>query len=323
MRIASVLLLAGVCVVARPAGAAPVTDPRQLSLEQRALVERLANEGATLFAQGDFASALLRFEEAEKTIRIPTITLERGRSLERLGRWVDASSAYEQAASHELAAAAPLQHKIAQQEAQKALAEIAPRIPKLTVKVKDGRKAEVLVDGRLVGAVSPDPILIDPGSHVVEVKGARGESARKEVQMAVGATTAIELSLLTLEEQELLRRGASEDGPSVFAISAYAGFALSGACLVVGIGTGVPALSLKSDLEERCADGRCEEEAWPDVDEYDALRWTSGVMLIGGALIGGGAVAALLLDPEAQPKKTASVSPLLGPGFVGLRGVFP
>jgi hypothetical protein len=301
--------------------AAPVTDPRELSPDQKAAVGRLANEGATLFQQGDFASALQKFELAEEIVRIPTITLERGRSLERLGRWVDASTAYEAAATAEVLANASYQHSIARQDAAKALADIAPKIPKLKVTVKDAKAAEIFVDGRSMGAPKSDPLLVDPGKHVIEARGAAGAHASKTVDLATGANETVELELVGLVGQP-----KADNGPSLFSILGWSAVGTGGALLVVSLGTGVSAIMAESDLSERCPASRCTEDVWSDVDRYDGLRWTAGVTLFAGAIIAGGGVALVLLDPasgDAPARKQGSIAPLIGPGFAGVQGSFP
>jgi hypothetical protein len=302
--------------------ATPVTDPRVLSPDQKAAVERLANEGATLFQQGDFASALKKFELAEEIVRIPTITLERGRSLERLGRWVDASTAYEAAATAEVLATASFQHSIARQDAAKALADIAPRIPKLKVTVKNAKTAEIFVDGRSMGAPKSDPLLVDPGKHVLEARGAAGAHATKTVDLTAGASETVELELVSTRDPG----SQAGSGPTLSSVLGWTAVGTGGALLVVSLGTGISAIMAQSDLAARCPGNRCTEEAWSDVDRYDALRWTAGVSLFAGAIIAGGGVALVLLDPESASEpatKQASVEPLLGPGFVGVRGSFP
>lgn len=302
--------------------AAPVTDPRELAPDQKAAVERLANEGATLFQQGDFASALKKFELAEEIVRIPTITLERGRSLERLGRWVDASTAYEAAATAVVLPNASFQHSIARQDAAKALAEIAPKIPKLKVTVKDAARAEIFVDGRSMGPPKSDPLLVDPGKHVIEARGAAGSQASKTVDLATGANETVELQLVSLADQG----PKQESGPSLFSILGWTAVGTGGALLVVSLGTGVSAIMAESDLSARCPESRCTDEAWSDVDRYDALRWTAGISLFAGAIIAGGGVALVLFDPDTGdgPKtKQGSIEPVLAPGFAGVRGSFP
>lgn len=300
--------------------AAPVKDPRELSQEQKAAVERLANEGATLFQQGDFASALKKFELAEEVVRIPTITLERGRSLERLGRWVEASTTYEAAATAEILPNASFQHAIARQDAAKALAEIAPKIPKLKITVKNAKTAEIFVDGRSMGPLKSDPLLVDPGKHVVEARGAGGATATQSVDLSVGASESLELTLKVPVDPNA---ADSSGSPSVMSILGWTGVGTGGALLIVSLGTGVSAIMAKSDLEARCPAGRCTEETWSDVDRYDALRWTAGISLFAGVAFAGAGVALVLLDPGDTSENHASIEPFIAPGFAGVRGSFP
>lgn len=308
--IRSVAFLAWILLSATSASAAPTNDPATLPADVRDKVRALADQGMRLYDDKDYTSALSKFEQAEEFVLIPTITLQRGRCLERLGRWVEARDAYELAAEMELPASAKWQHQSAQREAASELSALDPKIPRVTLVVKNG-DGEVWIDGRSRGKVTSDPVLIDPGKHVVEVRAADLRVARSSVDLTSNQAITLEL---TLESQ-------SGAGPGPFQLLGWIGVGLGGASLVVTIGTGVAAIQARDDLESRCPNGRCPPDASADVDRYDGLRWSSGVFLFAGLAFAGGGVAALLLDPTHKPSGAAR--PILGPGFAGLEVTLP
>ncbi|MFO0551122.1 MAG: hypothetical protein U0271_22215 [Polyangiaceae bacterium] len=292
------------------ANAAPTNDPATLPTDVRDKVRALADEGMRLYEDKDYTSALSKFEQAEEFVLIPTITLQRGRCLERLGRWVEARDAYQLAAEMDLPASAKWQHQSAQREAASEQSALEPKIPRVSLVVKNG-DGDLLVDGRPRGKVTTEPVLIDPGKHVVEVRAADLRVARSTVDLTSGQSITLEL---TLESQ-------SGAGPGPFQLLGWIGVGLGGASLIVTIGTGVAAIQARDDLEGRCPGGRCPPDASADVDRYDGLRWSSGVFLFAGLAFAGGGVAALFLDPTHKPSGAAR--PILGPGFAGLEVTLP
>jgi hypothetical protein len=104
-------------------------------------------------------------------------------------------------------------------------------------------------------------------------------------------------------------------------------FGVGGAGLAVGAVTGVMALSIKSDLNESCPSGKCspssaEEEARfeDDVSQYHTLGTISGIGFgigLAGAATG---VVLLLTTPKAESAPSARITPVIGPGYVGIRG---
>jgi hypothetical protein len=105
-------------------------------------------------------------------------------------------------------------------------------------------------------------------------------------------------------------------------------FGIGGAGLAVGAVTGVMALGKHSDLSDACPSGTCspqtpEEEARfeNDVSEYHTLGTISGIgFAVGAAGIGTGIVLLLTSQDSESPKTSARFTPLIGPGFVGIRG---
>jgi len=103
---------------------------------------------------------------------------------------------------------------------------------------------------------------------------------------------------------------------------------VGGAGLAVGAVTGIMALGVRSDLSEACPSGTChpdnEDEAArmeDDLSEYHTLGTISGIGFgvgLAGAVTG---VVLLFTAPDVISTENAgSVTPVIGPGFVGIRG---
>jgi hypothetical protein len=101
---------------------------------------------------------------------------------------------------------------------------------------------------------------------------------------------------------------------------------VGGAGLAVGVVTGVMALGVRSDLSDSCPDGTChpqseDEEARmeDDLSEYHTLGTISGIGF-GVGLAGAVTGAVLLFVVPNSATSTSNVTPVIGPGFVGIRG---
>ena len=103
------------------------------------------------------------------------------------------------------------------------------------------------------------------------------------------------------------------------------GFALGGAGLIVGIATGAAALSQTSTLEEECGGTTCPTSRQAEHDSINTLANVSNVAFILGAIGAGVGLTALVLDmqsDDAGDDAPVALQPILGPGFVGLKGSF-
>jgi len=291
------------------------SDPRQLAATQKQEALRLADEGMRLYDNGDFAGARERFERAEAIIELPTFTLQKGRSLERLGQWNEALKAYRRVAARELPKDAPFQHHGARKDAERSVELLAPKVPRMTIFLPAGKTAEIFVDGRSAGTASSEPMLVDPGEHVIEARSTNGEIARKSVVARVSESLAVELN------PQLPGAAAPPDSgaTSIFVILGYVGIGLSGVSLAVTLGTGITAINLRSELDDACPERRCAPDRSGDVDTYDALRWSAGTFLFAGAAFAGAGIISLLLDPERPTSGKVQASVGLGTATVTVK----
>jgi hypothetical protein len=149
----------------------------------------LANEAKSDFDAGKFEEAGSKFQRAYEIAKVPTLAVWAARALVKRGKMVAASELYRQAAllaPNDLWVGNTQQQ--AQADAERELAELQPRIPKLRIRV-DGAAAndiELTVDGaRIATALLGIDLPTDPGKrHVVGKRGA--EVVEQTVDLAEG-----------------------------------------------------------------------------------------------------------------------------------------
>lgn len=296
-------------LVASREAAAQEVPAEEATYEQKLEAAKLADEGLVLYQKGDFAGAVVKFEAAESKVRAPTIMLQHGRALERLGRWVEAVAKYRAVAEAVIKPTTPWQQRNAKVEGANELDRLGPRLPKIRLLVTPAGAAPALkVDGRDFEIPLTGDFPLDPGEHVVEARRPDGSEARRSITAQADKTSTVELALALPRAPA----PAEEPGMHPIALAGWIGVGVSGLCLLVAAGTGIPAVALKGDLTDSCPDGRCAPAQHGDVSTYDALRWTSGITLVSGAVIAGGAVAAIMLAPK--PGKTESAVPTVSVG---------
>ena len=137
----------------------------------RAAARTLVNDGADFFKQGRFEEARRKFMDAYEVVKVPTVAVWAAQAHEKLGKLVAASELCESALllqPNDLWVGNAQQQ--AQEQAQKALKVLRPRIPtlKITLVGATASETEVTVDNvkvpsALVSLARP----VDPGSHSV------------------------------------------------------------------------------------------------------------------------------------------------------------
>lgn len=106
------------------------------SEESRATARAIGEEGLSYFDQGMYIDALDRFERADAIIHAPTLGLMAARSLEKLGRFVEASERYLQVTRMEIDAKSSDIWKQAIVSAGKEREALQPRIPSIEIVVE-------------------------------------------------------------------------------------------------------------------------------------------------------------------------------------------
>ncbi|MCK6587329.1 MAG: hypothetical protein L6Q76_07065 [Polyangiaceae bacterium] len=326
--------------------------------QTRAAARAIGEEGLTLYDQGKFVDALDRFERADDLIKAPTLGLMAARSLERLGRLVEASDRYQQVSGMQVGADASEAFKQAQAAAAKEREALLPKIPSVDVSVTGPGAEQVnalMLDGRRVppektGTARPisAKIPVDPGDHRLEAKASTGE-AFERFTVSEGGTERVVLTLTGSPNKLLLPPGkggaadpASGQGDQRSSqpperrgetqkTLGWVSIGVGAAGVAVGVITG----SIAADKHASFTDPPCDDDAktcppefQDDIDSYNTLRPVSTVgFVVGGVGLATGAVLLLTLPRggarySTQAKSSVTVTPFIGPASAGLRGTF-
>jgi hypothetical protein len=300
----------------------------------RATARERAREGYEALEKKDYAVAEDRFRRADGLVHAPTIVVDHARALIGMGRLVEAYERYALVIREGVAANAPPTWKQAVADAEREIEPIKPRLAWLVINVEGPTEPRVTVDGREVPVASLGARrAADPGKRKVRVTADGFVSGSRTVVLKEGEAQSVTITLeraetVVLEETPTPQEERPTDSPkSSSSPLPWIAFGVGGAGLAVGAVTGVMALSIKSDLNESCPSGKCspssaEEEARfeDDVSQYHTLGTISGIGFgigLAGAATG---VVLLLTTPKAESAPSARITPVIGPGYVGIRG---
>jgi hypothetical protein len=302
----------------------------------RASARELAREGYDALEQKNYAVAEDRFRRADALVHAPTIVVDHARALVGLGRLVEAYERYALVIREGVAKDAPPSWKQAAAEAEREIETLKPRLAWLVINVVGPNEPQVTVDGREVPVASLGARrATDPGKRKIRVTAEGFVSGGRTVVIKEGEEQSVSITLeraesVTLEETPV----APVDQPAQATTSAspsplpYIALGVGAAGLAVGAVTGVMALGVRSDLAEECPNDKCkpanEDEAARMEDERSEYRTLGTISGIGFGIGLAGAAAGvvlLLTSPEAGASPSGgSITPVIGLGFVGIRG---
>ena len=315
---ALVTALAPVAMAQAEHGDSTQTEPRPEDVESAKVA---FTEGLALRDKGDESGALAKFRAAYALVPTPITGLEVGRSLVATGHVVEGRAILLEVAKMPKkpgeSEKAEESRRDAETEAEKARAKLAT----LTVETDASVDPTVSIDDVVIPKEALQaPRVLDPGHHVIVVH-ARGKSGRAEVDLAAG------------EQQQVHLEADHDDRPKPPPVvvtryrpgpAFWASVIVTGAGLVVGIGTGVTALAITGHLSGECPAKRCPPAAYGDLDASLAMGWVS---TIGFALAGAGAIASVITfvtsaRRETIPPPAAHLQVLPGLGSLVVRGEF-
>ncbi len=298
------------------------------SPSDRATARSLAGEGYQALQDKDYATAADRFSRADALVHAPTLMIDWARSLVGLGKLVEAQERYEQILREGVDAKAPRSWHRALSDANTELAELKPRLAWLTISVTGSAQPNVTIDD------APVPVAaigirraVNPGSLTVHVQAEGFLPQTKKLQLAEGATLAIDFDLSPapvsespLKPAPLAPTPEKTRNPTPM----YVAFAAGGAGLIVGSVSGILFLSKRADLKKVCIGLGCPPSSHSDVDAYHALEWTADAgFALGVAGVGAG-IGLWLFNRHPVPHGTQGsvVYPYIGPNSVGAVGRF-
>ncbi|MDI1450368.1 tetratricopeptide repeat protein [Polyangium sp. 6x1] len=332
----AILLSLGVVSSGAPARA---QSPEGASI---ALAEALFTQGRALLDQGRHAEACLKLAESQRLDPKLGTLLNLAVCHEKEGKTATAWAEYISAAS----LARGKGQKDREQFARDHVAELKKKLAYVVLRMEAppaglGMKLD---DKPIDVAALNVPLPIDPGKHTVTAI-APGKRAWTGELLVPAQPGEIPVEIPALEEvpapppEEIKPPPApaippmkpppaepttpKETGPSASTILMVTGFGGGGAALLVGAVTGIVTLAKASEILPNCNGSRCPGQK----DALAAANTLANVSNIGFgvAIVGlGVGIAGVALAPkrEATPPAAFSVTPLLGPLGIGLRGTF-
>lgn len=323
-----------------PASAQSVPDaPTEPSAADKETARGLMDTGRIEYREGDYGAALEAFRGADEIMGVTSTGLWMGKALAKLGRLVQARDKLLQVARIPRGPDESPVLRQAREEAAALQLEIADRIPELKFHI-DGlvepAQPTIRVDGNEVPMATIHlPRKVDPGSHEI-VATAPGHFDLK-LNVTVAERDRQSVSLLFRPNGEPITPppepepapdavGQRDDGLSGLMITTIVAGSVGAAGLLVGGITGGLSLAKASSAKEGCNDlGQCPADG--NVDDRDAsvtLAHVSTIgFVVGGVGAGVAAVAlALELTGDDSTGDSAKVTPVVGPGFVGVQGSF-
>jgi hypothetical protein len=307
------------------------------SPEDLASARELVKQGREARKAQDLVGALEKFKAAYALAQTAVTAIELARTEEALGQLVEAREMCLSIARMPVEADETHLSTDARAEAADLAQKLAPRIPSIVVRVaglSQGEAAEVSVDGARVPPESlGETRKVDPGTHAVAVKRGDetessqvtvGEGENKEVILTLKALPAHQGGIHVEPPPPRHDQPPPPPPPPPSHTAAYVAFGVAGAGIAVGAVTGLMAVSGASTLSHECPDYRCPPSAHGDLDSTTTLGTVSTITF------GVGIVAAVVgiysLSSHATPASSASssatVSPLLGLGSLGVHGSF-
>ena len=210
------LALVGVVV---GVGATVATALPSLGLAQSAAdigtARHLATEGIEAFGVGDYEAALDRLGRAELLYEAPVHRLYIARSLQKLGRLIEASEMYRKLMRFKLDADAPAAFKLAVSDGRRELTALEPKIPSVTIRVTPEKigSLDLRIDGEPVSpAVIGIARVVDPGEHRIRAVAPALEAVEVIVSVGEGEHAAVQLDLRPQKPSDGTRASVAQTG---------------------------------------------------------------------------------------------------------------
>lgn len=303
-----------------------------------AAAEALFNAGLDEMRAGRYDTACGRLAESHRLDPRPGTLFTTAECEAQAGKLASALARYKDymALFARLPPADQARQRGREQVAQKAISELGPKVPRLTLKLPAGapKSATVRRNDTEVGAASIGLALpVDPGEHVLVVQVGQARSEQR-VALAVGESRELTLQLPSSDTSPA---SARRDAPAVAAgpeqdagpqsssnTLAYVVGGVGVAGVLVGSVTGALVFSKKSTIADHCRGVDCDQQG---LDAADSAKTLGLVSTIGfGVGVAGLATATVLLlsgsKERASPGVSASVVARGRGAELGLRGVF-
>lgn len=273
----------------------------------KAAAQKLFREGSQAVNEGDYTTALAKFEAANARCPSPKLLVDIGTTQRLLGRYAEA------AATFEAYLADPAAEKARAVEINRALKEIDGLVGRLKIIVKEP-DAEVQIDSKpLAGWKSGDVVRVNPGEHTVVAERPGASPAVRTLRIRAREEREVALEFTSSPEEVL-----SPQAPIGVAIGS-----LGAAGLVAFTVTACMALHARNAVSGHCLPGTatCAQEGVDLARRARRLGDVSTGLLIGSAALLGTGLTVYLTAPRA-PRQTGSWRVVIGLGEGHLEGTW-
>jgi hypothetical protein len=290
-------------------------------------------------AAGELEGALKAYQAADGIMSVPTTGLEVGRTLEKLGRLIEARDAFVRVARFPREAGESPVFTTARDKAAELANALGARIPSLTLKhtgLPSGVRPDVVLDGNplqkeLLGLpmrVNPGKVLVRataPGFLPLEREAMLAERETKEIELAFQADPNAPAALPAHEETPAPNAPRTQEAPSRTAM--WIAFGVGAAGIVTGSVTGLMSLSKTDAAKKTCDGNHCPEAAAKDIETAKTLAHVSNAGFAVGVLGAGIGVWQFFSASPDAPEKSAGASGFraearVGVGSVSVAGTF-
>ena len=284
------------------------------SAGDRAEAKALAVDGRKALKDKRWSQAVVALKKAHRLDPSPALALDLAQAQIGGGKLLEASKTLARLA--EGTESAPPARK-AREAAKKLLAELAPRLATIKVRVTGAANASVTLRIDAVEVEGGTDLAIDPGDHTVSAAADDFIAAEKDVHVAEGEHARVALRLARLAPVAVAaagvdtRTGSRAPGAVVTTLGA--------AGLLAGGIFGGLAFSATSSARANCVGNVCSAAAIDDISRSRTYGNVSTAAFIGGGALALTGIVLLVVAPGGPPESKsdaaaqgAHVSPWIG-----------
>jgi len=268
----------------------------------------LLRQGDERIKRNDFEGALAAYEHADAIMGVPTTGIEVGRLNLKLGRLVEAMTAFQRVTRHPPRRGEPRPFTGARKAAHRLIKDLRRQIPRLTLTIEaeelspeaKQEAVAVLIDGAPI-IQWLDPIEVNPGRHDVVVAIPGYSTVTKSVKLAKRGTKSLTFRL-TREAKAAPPAAAEPSSTTVPWVASYTGLAATVLFGAAGTVTGVMSLSAASDVSDQCIGNACPPSVEDQLQRSRTLAHVSTTMFVltGVAAASGAVGLAIALGDDEE-----------------------
>ena len=331
---------------APPTRAMEAGNKKAMEAGDKEAVRQLSNEADSEFEAGRDQQALEKFQRAYESAKVPTLLALIAKTQVKLGHLVEAYEAYHQATilePNDLWVGHIQQD--AQRDAQRALDELQPRIPRLTIRIEGANPNDVTVkidDADIPSSLIGVERLSDPGQrrivgHLgnseVHAEATLSEGERKEVLLKFPQNEALAPKSLppaplppnpAMPPDSAAKQPMSLDSGAKQSNSArtwgWVSVGVGATGLALGATTGIVLAAKHGSISSDCPNNKCERTFWSDAVTFNTLRYVSAVGFIVGGIGTAAGITLLATNPKQESKPRVGF--WLTPTSAGAEGTF-